>query len=164
MSIYKVLLAGFRGAGKTEFIKTISDFPLVSVQKRIATTQAFVAMDYGRIRVGRDMLFLYSPAAETDYRLLWDALATDMQGCIILVDSTNFESFGQVAQLIQTLSSPQACCLVVANKTDQTNAAHLGRIRHETLVPANVVVMPCVATQKSSVLQTIEEMLRLLKS
>jgi signal recognition particle receptor subunit beta len=53
--------------------------------------------------------------------------------------------------------------LVVANKTDLPGAAKLADVRRGTRVGSDITVMPCVATQKSSIRQVLLQMVELLK-
>ncbi len=169
MSAYKIVVTGPFNSGKTEFIKTISDIPVVSTEKRITTedrgikAETTVAMDYGRVHLDGDTLFLYGTPGQARFDFMWEILSHEMNGFIVLVDSTDTPSFPDAAELINLFSSFLTVpYLVVANKTDLDGAARLSDVRRGTRAGADITVMPCVATQKSSVRQVLLQMMALL--
>ncbi|NWF68789.1 MAG: ATP/GTP-binding protein [Chloroflexi bacterium] len=170
MSAYKIVVTGPFNSGKTEFIKTISDIPVVSTEKKITTedrgikAETTVAMDYGRTALGGDTLYLYGTPGQTRFNFMWEILSAEMNAFVVLVDATDKPSFPEAAELIDQFSSlVNVPHLVVANKTDLPGAANLTEVRRGTKANANVTVMPCVATQKSSVRQVLLQMVELLK-
>lgn len=169
MSTYKIVVTGPFNSGKTEFIKTISDIPVVSTEKRITTedrgikAETTVAMDYGRVQLDGDTLYLYGTPGQARFDFMWEILSSEMNGFIVLVDSTDAPSFPDAAELINLFSSfVTVPYLVVANKTDLEGAARLSDVRRGTRAGADITVMPCVATQKSSVRQVLLQMIALL--
>jgi small GTP-binding protein len=170
VSAYKIVVTGSFNSGKTVFIKTISDIPVVSTEKRITTedkgikAETTVAMDYGRVQLDGDTLYLYGTPGQTRFDFMWEILSSEMNGFIVLVDSTDAPSFPDAAELINLFSSfVTVPHLVVANKTDLEGAAKLSDVRRGTKAGSDVTVMPCVATQKSSVRQVLLQMVQLLK-
>jgi small GTP-binding protein len=170
VSAYKIVVTGPFNSGKTVFIKTISDIPVVSTEKRITTedkgikAETTVAMDYGRVQLDGDTLYLYGTPGQTRFDFMWEILSSEMHGFIVLVDSTDAPSFPDAAELINQFSSfVTVPHLVVANKTDLEGAARLSEVRRGTKAGSDVTVMPCVATQKSSVRQVLLQMVQLLK-
>jgi signal recognition particle receptor subunit beta len=170
VSAFKIVVTGPFNSGKTEFIKTISDIPVVSTEKKITTedkgikAETTVAMDYGRVQLDGDTLFLYGTPGQTRFDFMWEILSSEMNGFIVLVDSTDLPSFPDAAELVEMFSGFVAVPhLIVANKTDLAGAAKLAEVRRGTRAGADVTVMPCVATQKSSVRQVLLQMIALLK-
>jgi signal recognition particle receptor subunit beta len=87
-----------------------------------------------------------------------------MDAFIVLADSTDPPSFPDVAELIELFSGYiDVPYLVVANKTDLPGAAKLHEVRRGTKVNSDITVMPCVASQKSSVRQVMLQVVELLK-
>ena len=64
MSAFKIVVTGPFNSGKTAFINTISDIPVVSTEKKITTEdkgikgETTVAMDYGRVLLDGDTLYV----------------------------------------------------------------------------------------------------------
>jgi small GTP-binding protein len=170
VSSFKIIVTGPFNSGKTQFIKTISDIPVVSTEKKITTedrgikSETTVAMDYGRVAFDGDTLYLYGTPGQNRFDFMWEILSGEMDAFIVLVDSTDAPSFPDAAELIEVFSGfVNAPYLVVANKTDLEGAAKLTDVRRGTKLSANITVMPCVATQKSSVRQVLLQIVELLK-
>jgi len=170
VSVYKIVITGPFNSGKTEFIKTISDIPVVSTEKRITTedrgikAETTVAMDFGRVTLDGETLYLYGTPGQTRFDFMWEILSGEMNAFVVLVDSTDRPSFPEAAELIDLFSGfVRVPYLVVANKTDLDGAANLSEVRRGTKASGDVTVMPCVATHKSSVRQVLLQMIELLK-
>lgn len=169
-NIYKIVVTGPFNSGKTAFISTISDIGVVTTERRITTedrgikAETTVAMDYGRVQLDDNILHLNGTPGQARFDFMWEILATEMNGFIVLVDSTDRPSFPEVAELIELFSGFHAVpYLVAANKTDLDNAASLSEVRRGTNAGPNVTVMPCVATQKSSVRQVLLQIVELIQ-
>lgn len=170
MASYKVVVTGPFNSGKTEFIKSISDIPVVSTEKKVTTedrgikAETTVAMDYGRVLLDGDTIYLYGTPGQTRFDFMWEILSGEMDAFIVLADSTDPPSFPDVAELVTLFSSySNAPHLVVANKTDVDGAAKLVDVRRGTRVSGDITIMPCVATQKSSVRQVLLQVVDLLR-
>jgi signal recognition particle receptor subunit beta len=167
---YKVVVTGPFNSGKTEFIRTISDIPVVSTEKKITTedrgikAETTVAMDYGRVLLDGDTIYLYGTPGQTRFDFMWEILSGEMDAFVVLADSTDPPSFPDVAELVTLFSGfSNAPHLVAANKSDLEGAAKLVDVRRGTRIGGDVTIMPCVATQKSSVRQVLLQVVDLLK-
>ena len=170
MSVYKIIVTGPFNSGKTEFVKTISDIPVVTTEKNITTedrgikAETTVAMDFGRVQINNDTLHLFGTPGQTRFNFMWDILSNEMDGFIVLVDSTDVPSFPEAAELIEQFSEMvDVPYLVVSNKTDLDGAASLSEVRRGTQAGMDVTVMPCVALQKTSVRQVLLQMTAILE-
>ena len=170
MASFKVVVTGPFNSGKTELIKTISDIPVVSTEKKITTedrgikAETTVAMDYGRVLLDGDTIYLYGTPGQTRFDFMWEILSGEMDAFIVLADSTDPPSFPDVGELVSLFSGfGNAPHLVVANKTDLEGAVKLVDVRRGTRISGDVTIMPCVATQKSSVRQVLLQVVDLLK-
>lgn len=170
MSSFKIVVTGAFNSGKTQFIKTLSDIPVVSTEKRISTgdsgvkAETTVAMDYGRFMLDDDTLFLYGTPGQARFDFMWEILSGKMDGYIVMVDSTDEHSFADAAAIIADFEQrAEVPHLVVANKTDIKGSFRLADIRREVNVRPDITVMPCVATQKSSGRQVLLQMVDLIR-
>lgn len=168
--VYKVVVTGPFNSGKTAFVSTISDIAVITTERKITTedrgikAETTVAMDYGRVQLDDRILHLNGTPGQARFDFMWEILATEMNGFIVLVDSTDAPSFPEVAELIELFSSFHAVpYLVAANKTDLEGAASLSAIRRGTNASPEITVMPCVATQKSSVRQVLLQIIELME-
>ncbi len=168
---YKVIVTGPFNSGKTAFIGTISDIAVVTTEKKITTedrgikAETTVAMDYGKVEIDGKTLHLYGTPGQARFDFMWEILASEMDSFIVLVDSSDRPSFPDAAELISLFSGFHAVpYLVAANKSDLPNAASLGEVRRGTSAGPEITVMPCVATQKSSIRQVLLQIIELIES
>lgn len=158
-STLKIFVAGLQGSGKTEFIKTISDLPLVSVEKKIVSNGKLVQMDYGRVAINRNMLYMYAPVSETDYSFLWESLHLEMHGSIILFDATDRARFKEVAELLgifqKTLGVPK---VVVATKSDLLSGFNSGEDFSQLPIDSDSILL-CNSRKKQNVRHVLTRLL-----
>jgi uncharacterized protein len=122
-----------------------------------------VAMDFGRVTLGEDVLHLYGTPGQVRFEFMWDILSREMAGFIMLVDSTDPDSFPHARELINGFIADNPVPYVVAaNKQDLTNALTLTRLRRAMDLSADVLIMPCVATRKTSVKQVLLQLAELI--
>jgi small GTP-binding protein len=169
-STYKVIVTGPFNSGKTAFVSTISDIDVVTTEKKITTedrgikSETTVAMDYGRVEIDGRILHLSGTPGQTRFNFMWDILAREMDAFIVLVDSTDRPSFPDAAELISLFSSFHSVpYLVAANKSDLPGAT-LDEVRRGTNAGPDVTVMPCIATQKSSVRRVLLQVIELIEA
>ena len=165
----KIVVSGPFGAGKTRLIKTISEIDVVTTERTITHREkgmkrvTTVAMDFGRLTLGDDTLHLYGTPGQIRFEFMWEILSHEMAGFVMLVDSTDPESFPHARELIDGLIADRAVPYVVAaNKQDLDGAASLARLRRAMDLSADVLVMPCVATRKTSVRQVLLQLAELI--
>lgn len=96
MQTVKMVITGPFSAGKTEFIRTISEIDVVSTDRKISSDaersqkdQTTVAMDFGRITVDDDLvLYLFGTPGQKRFDFMWEILSEGMLGFIVIVDSS----------------------------------------------------------------------------
>ena len=95
MSNKKIIFTGPVGAGKTTAIQTMSDIPIVSTNEEASDMtkdrkpQTTVAMDYGRINIGKkEKIHLYGTPGQERFNFMWDILTTGALGLILLLDNS----------------------------------------------------------------------------
>lgn len=95
MSNYKIVFTGTVGAGKTEAVETLSEIPVLKTDVQ-ATDQVLdikdkttIAMDYGEIKItDGETLALYGTPGQKRFSYMWDILARNALGIIILVNNS----------------------------------------------------------------------------
>lgn len=166
----KIVVTGPFGAGKTTFIRTISDSGVLSTERTTAEvgpvgkTQTTVAMDFGRLTVDRDLaLSLFGTPGQGRFEFMWEILGAGMLGFIVLLDATRPEPANEAEGLLTTFRRISSAPFVVAmNRADAlTPAAESGVRRALALEPA-VPVVGCDATDRASVKSVLLTLLHVL--
>lgn len=167
--LMKIIVTGPFNSGKTQFISTISDINVVTTERKITTEDrgikgdTTVAMDYGRVELDNVITHLNGTPGQARFDFMWEILTKEMSGFIVLVDSTDPLSFADAQDLTSLFQEYKTVpYLVAANKQDLDGAASLYEVRRGVGAGDDVLVMPCVATQKSSVRQVLRQMISLV--
>jgi small GTP-binding protein len=169
---YKVVVTGPFNVGKTVFIHTISDIPIVSTERRITDhlqstkDETTVAMDYGQVKLGGDMLHLYGTPGQPRFDFMWNILSKEMDAFLVLVDSADRETLLQAKRLIRIFRrfhrKRRVPYLVVANKQDKDDALSVQKVGKALGLGEEIPVVPCVANKKPSVRNVLQELRTLL--
>jgi small GTP-binding protein len=114
-----------------------------------------VAMDFGRVTLGDQLLHLFGTPGQPRFDFMWEVLTKEMQGFIVLADSTIPETFVEVERMLKLFQQYAAApYLVVANKQDLKGALSPEEIQKALKVEK---VLPCVATDKASVKKVLRK-------
>jgi hypothetical protein len=91
---YKVVFTGPVGSGKTTAIQTLSDIEVVQTETaasdhiRDLKPSTTVAMDYGHMKLASgDKVHLYGTPGQKRFDFMWDILARDAQGLVLLISA-----------------------------------------------------------------------------
>lgn len=167
----KIVITGPFNAGKTQFIQTVSEIKVASTERRLSSTdeskvkkQTTVALDYGRVKIDDTTLQLFGTPGQDRFDFMWEILAEEMNGFIVVVDSTDQNSFPAAKALIKLFSKfEKVPYLVAANKQDQKNALKPNEIHQLLGLPAKISVVPVIATERRSVQKVLIEMAEAIK-
>jgi small GTP-binding protein len=167
MQTVKIVVTGPFSAGKTEFIRTVSEIDVVSTERKISAEAervkqtTTVAMDFGRITVDEDLvLYLFGTPGQKRFDFMWEILSEGMLGFIVVVDSNRPETFREARSILQTFKAYAPTPYVVAaNKQDSPDAWELEDMRVALRLDPNVKLLPCVAFEKEKVKSVLLELL-----
>ncbi|MBN1562777.1 MAG: ATP/GTP-binding protein [Anaerolineae bacterium] len=169
MQTVKMVITGPFSAGKTEFIRSISEIDVVTTDEKIAAgsaefetkEQTTVAMDFGRITVDDDLvLYLFGTPGQRRFDFMWEILAEGMLGFVVMVDSAKPETFREAKSILETFRAYAPTPYVVAaNKQDHPEAWAPEDLRIALRIEENVKLLPCIATEKESVKNVLLELL-----
>lgn len=103
----KVLISGGFGVGKTTMVGSLSEIVPLRTEELISEvsegvddldgiegkTTTTVAMDFGRITIGKDLiLYLFGTPGQDRFWFMWDELARGALGAVVLVDTRRLEA------------------------------------------------------------------------
>jgi len=167
MQSVKIVVTGPFNAGKTAFIRSVSEIDVVSTERRISTEierikdTTTVAMDFGRITVDDDLvLYLFGTPGQKRFDFMWEILSEGMLGFIVLVDSTRPETFREARGILETFRAYAPTPYVVAaNKQDVDDAWDIDDMRVALRLDPKVKFLRCIATDKETVKSVLLELL-----
>jgi signal recognition particle receptor subunit beta len=160
MQQIKVVVTGPFGAGKTQFINTISEIDVVTTERRISVPekreqkeQTTVAMDFGRITIKKNLVLeLFGTPGQRRFDFMFPILSKGMWGFVVMVDSADRQSFGQAREVLDAFDGlSSAPRVIAANKQDGDAALTPDQLRKALHIGQSTPVLPCVATKKDSV-------------
>ncbi|MAT42569.1 MAG: GTP-binding protein [Anaerolineaceae bacterium] len=167
MQTVKIVVTGPFSAGKTEFIRSVSEIDVVSTERKITAeaekikNSTTVAMDFGRISIDDELvLYLFGTPGQRRFDFMWEILSEGMLGFIVMVDSARPETFREARSILETFRAYAPTPYVVAaNKQDMDDAWDLEDMRVALRLDPNVKFLPCVAQDKESVKKVLLELL-----
>ncbi len=161
---YKVIVSGAFNSGKSEFVRTASEIPVVSTERRITDDKAqvkaetTVAMDYGQVTIGGALLHLFGTPGQTRFDFMRDILSQEADGLLILIDSTNRSSLTITRRMLRHLRRKRRIpFLVAATKQDGRRAMSPKEIAAALRLDPSTVI-PCDARRKSSVKKALKHL------
>lgn len=170
MQVFKIVVTGPFNAGKTEFIRSVSEIDVVSTEKNISDVaeqikkSTTVAMDFGRITIDKDIvLYLFGTPGQRRFDFMWEILSEGMLGMIVIVDSNSPETFREARNILETFRAyaPRPY-VVAANKQDCDDAWDIDDLRAALRLDDNIKCIPCVANDKKAVKNVLLELLYII--
>lgn len=159
MQSVKVVVTGPFNAGKTTFIKAVSEITVLSTERQISDVshegagETTVAMDFGRITVSDDVvLYLFGTPGQERFSFMWETLSEGMLGFVLLVDADEHDSIQDAASMIEFFKGMSDVPYVVAaNKVDAEDTETLQDVRESLGLDDAVPLLPVDAREKDSV-------------
>ncbi len=170
MQTVKMVITGPFSSGKTSFIGSVSEIPVVRTERKITDStrsikeQTTVAMDFGRITIDKDLaLYLFGTPGQKRFDFMWEILSEGMLGFVVLVDSARPETFREARRILDTFRSYSNTPFVIgANKQDDEDAWPPEDLKIALGLDQDTRVLPCVATDKESVRNVLLELLYII--
>lgn len=166
MEIMRLVVAGPVGAGKSTFIRSVSEIEVVDTDRKATDATAelkhktTVAFDFGRLTFGPDMvLHIYGTPGQERFDFIWDMLISKAHAYILLVPAhrpNEFRYARRVATYMnQVVKIPMIVGLTHADCpgawSEENVAIALGYVNDATRPP----IVTVNANQASSVAQSL---------
>ncbi len=166
----KLVVSGSVNAGKTTFIRTISEIEPITTdewateaevrEKKAMTT---VALDYGRLTVDESLVLnIYGTPGQKRFDFMWDILSENAFGVIFLADSTNRADIENTCQIIRyfnsSISLPFIICITKLDLPESIGFEESAALLSEfpaTLMPLNTTDRDQVKTALLTLLTEI---------
>jgi uncharacterized protein len=123
MEIMRLVVTGPVGSGKSTFIRSISETPVVDTDRRATDETAqlkaktTVALDFGRLQFSPDMaLHLYGTPGQVRFDFMWDILIRKAHAYIMLVSANHPAEFRN-ARRIQSFMKQRTTAPMVIGLT-----------------------------------------------
>ncbi len=105
----KLVVAGPVGAGKTTFIQSLSEVPVVNTDEvtteDIGKETTTVAMDFGILTLDSIPIFLFGTPGQDRFDFMWEVLCEGALGLILLVSGTQPKDFGHARNILDFVAS-----------------------------------------------------------
>ena len=163
-----MVVTGPFAAGKTEFIRAISEIDVVATEQKITRVSesavkdvTTVAMDFGRITIDDELvLYLFGTPGQRRFDFMWEILSEGMLGFVVVIDSTKPETFREAKGILKSFEGfSETPFIVAANKQDMEDAWEPSDIKIVLRLNSNAKVLPCVALDRESVKEVLLELL-----
>ncbi len=159
MQSVKVVVTGPFNAGKTTFIKAVSEITVLSTERQISDTstegsgETTVAMDFGRITVSTmSSLYLFGTPGQSRFSFMWETLSEGMLGFVLIVDAMEPQTLEDARGMIEFFTEMSDVPFVVAaNKVAAEDVAQLQQVRADLALDPSVPLLSVDARDRDSV-------------
>ena len=151
----KILVTGPYHAGKTTVVHALS-VRAVSVERESTT----IALDFGHLEYKGFSADLFGTIGQQRFDPVLELLGGESVGVILVVDSTQPESFPRALEMLRKARVYGLPLVVFANKQDLPGALSVEEIREKMRLPRDVPIIGTIATEKNGVFEGLEMLLK----
>ena len=162
----RLVVTGTVGAGKSTFIRSVSEIEVVDTDRRATDETALlkqnttVALDFGRLQFGSDMaLHLYGTPGQTRFDFMWDILIHKAHAYILLVAANRPNEFRSARRILSFMNQRVQIPMIIGLThidcpgawSEENVAIALGYVDEKSRPP----IVTVNATQTTSVAQAV---------
>jgi uncharacterized protein len=169
----KIVVAGGFGAGKTTFVRSISEIDPVTTEavmteasrgvddltatpEKVTTT---VAMDFGRVSLDQDLtLYLFGTPGQDRFWFLWDDLIRGALGAVVLADPRRLADCFPAIEYFE--NSPNTPFIVALNCFGGTLPYTIEDVRSALAIRPDIPILTCDARNTASAVYTLTVLVR----
>jgi uncharacterized protein len=160
--IPKILVTGPYNAGKSSFVKSISQKSVSVDRKALEKFPTTIAMDIGHVDHDGFVADIFGTPGQERFDLMLDVLAKEAVGAFILVDSSAPQTFARAKEMINKTQAEAIPKIIVANKQDLPGALEPEEIRKVMKLDKTIPIIPTVVSENKGVDIALDTLLKLL--
>ena len=160
--IPKILVTGPYNAGKSSFVKSISEKSVSVDRMALEKFPTTIAMDIGHIDHNGFVADVFGTPGQERFDLMLDVLAKEAVGAFIMVDSTAPQTFARAKEMINKTQAEAIPKIIVANKQDLPNAMAPDEIRKTMKLDNRIPIIPTIVNKNEGTQEALDTLLKIL--